>query len=73
MALEFVGFPRALGRKRVAISNNAETSRIDSDSMTPLKRMYCGKMDVSFERPPLEALPRDILVSVIVPFFELRI
>lgn len=73
MALGFVGCPRALGRKRVAISNNAENSRIDSDVMTPLKRMYSGKMDVNFERSPLEALPQDILVSVEVHFFELRV
>ena len=72
MALEFLGRPRALGRKRVAISSNAETSS-GSDSMAPLKRMCSGKMDVSFERSPLEALPQDLLVSVEVSFFEHRI
>ncbi|XP_027347737.1 F-box protein At1g61340-like [Abrus precatorius] len=68
MALGFEGYSytRALGRKRVVVSNNGESSSLDSNSaMTPLKRMCSGRINFNSERSRLEALPLDILIRVL--------
>ncbi|KAJ1388097.1 F-box-like domain superfamily [Sesbania bispinosa] len=68
MALGFEGYSytRALGRKRVVVSNNVEASPLDSSPvMTPLKRVCSGRITINEERSRLEALPLDILIRVL--------
>ncbi|KAK7319606.1 hypothetical protein RJT34_04329 [Clitoria ternatea] len=66
LGFEGYSYTRALGRKRVVVSNNVETSSIDSNSgVTPLKRMCSGKITFNCERSRLEALPLDVLIRVL--------
>ncbi|KAK7412272.1 hypothetical protein VNO78_03724 [Psophocarpus tetragonolobus] len=51
-----------LGRKRVVVSNDVETS---PQVTTPFKRMCSKKISPNSERSLLEALPQDILVKVL--------
>ncbi|KAE9591532.1 hypothetical protein Lal_00039080 [Lupinus albus] len=63
MALGFDNcFARALGRKRVVISNNLKASK---PMNTPLKRVCSGRFTSISERSCLEALPFDILIKVL--------
>lgn len=68
MALGFDGYnyTRALGRKRVVVSNKVEASTHGSNPvMTPLKRVCSGRFTSISERSCLEALPFDILIRVL--------
>lgn len=66
LGLGFVKSTRGLGRKRVLITNVAESLlSSESEIKTPLKRQCSLRMiDLEFDqRSSLEALPQDILVS----------
>lgn len=63
LELGFVKYTRALGRKRIGISNNGEPSPTDSYPSTPLKKQRSGKLVSDSETSALEALPQEILVS----------
>ena len=60
MALGFEGFSytTALGRKRVVLLHNGEV-------LSPLKRTRSEKITLDSDRSPLEALPLEILVSIV--------
>ncbi|OIW13863.1 hypothetical protein TanjilG_31752 [Lupinus angustifolius] len=63
MALGFDNcYARALGRKRVVVSNNVEASNPMNSS---LKRVCSGTFSSISERSSLEALPFDILIKVL--------
>lgn len=66
LGFESYSYGRALGRKRVVVSNNnAEASPLGSSPvMAPLKRVCSGRFSFNSERSRLEALPQDVLVSV---------
>ncbi|KAK3188118.1 hypothetical protein Dsin_027679 [Dipteronia sinensis] len=66
LGLGLVRFTRGLGRKRILISNVAETSS-EKITRTPLKRQCSARM-VDFEsdeRFQFEILPQDILIRII--------
>ncbi|KAB2601134.1 F-box protein SKIP27-like [Pyrus ussuriensis x Pyrus communis] len=67
--LGFVKYTRALGRKRIGISNNGEeASPADLYPKTPLKKQRSGNMIWESETAAssaLEALPQEILIKVV--------
>lgn len=69
MGLQFEGYTygRALGRKRVVISNNGDSSSIEScATRTPLKRLCSGTfISSNSEMSRLETLPQDLLIRVL--------
>ncbi|KAM1363730.1 hypothetical protein ACFX15_028076 [Malus domestica] len=69
MELGFVKYTRALGRKRIGISNNGEeASPADLYPNTPLKKQRSGKMiweSKTAASSALEALPQEILIKVV--------
>lgn len=67
LGFESYSFGRALSRKRIVVSNNAEDSSVQIESdpvIAPLKRMCSDKFTFNCERSRLEALPQDLLVSI---------
>lgn len=65
LGLGFVRYTRALGRKRILISNNFEASPIDSAPKISSKKRCGERMTLESERSLLEALPQDILIRVL--------
>ncbi|BFG27654.1 F-box protein [Prunus yedoensis var. nudiflora] len=65
LELGFVKYTRALGRKRIGISNNGEASPTDSYPSTPLKKQRSGKLIWDSETSALEALPQEILIKIV--------
>ncbi|KAM1384701.1 hypothetical protein EV1_036468 [Malus domestica] len=69
MELGFVKYTRALGRKRIGISNNGEgDSPADLYPKTPLKKQRSGEMVWESETAAssaLEALPQEILLKIV--------
>ncbi|AES90432.1 hypothetical protein MtrunA17_Chr4g0048291 [Medicago truncatula] len=64
LGFDTYSYGRALGRKRVVVSNNDEA--FESNPVTvPLKRMCSGRFDTISEKSRLEALPQDLLVRVL--------
>lgn len=64
LGFDTYSYGRALGRKRVVVSNNDEPS--ESNPVTvPLKRMCSGRFNSISEKSRLEALPQDLLVRVL--------
>ncbi|XP_061368219.1 F-box protein At1g61340-like [Gastrolobium bilobum] len=55
------GYTGTLGRKRVMVSNNGEAS----PPLTPLKRMFSGRITLNSESSSLKTLPQDILINVL--------
>ncbi|XP_061352392.1 F-box protein At1g61340-like [Gastrolobium bilobum] len=55
------GYTGTLGRKRVMVSNNGEAS----PPLTPLKRMFSGRITLNSESSSLKTLPQDILIKVL--------
>lgn len=68
LGLGFVRYTRGLGRKRILIANDEETSSFDPQIKSSLKRQCSEKM-IDFnccdERSRLEALPQDILIRIL--------
>lgn len=68
LGFEGYSYTTTLGRKRVVLSNNAEVSSLNFNSMTAPSKKMCGEK-ISFtaesERSLLEALPHDILIKVL--------
>lgn len=67
LGFDSYSYGRALGRKRVVVSNNLESSSSEDESipvMSPLKRMCSGNFHSVSEKSRLEALPQDVLVSI---------
>ncbi|XP_061350530.1 F-box protein At1g61340-like [Gastrolobium bilobum] len=64
MEIGFEGYcyTRALGRKRVLVSNNVEDSPLNPN---PLKRTCSGRMTLNSEISRLETLPHDILIRLL--------
>ncbi|OWM77531.1 hypothetical protein CDL15_Pgr016929 [Punica granatum] len=60
-----VKYTRGLGRKRIVISSNAETSPSDSAMGAPLKRQCSGRLSVESDKSALETLPQDILIRIL--------
>lgn len=59
-SVSFGGEARALGRKRIGISDFDDS---DWSPKTPLKKQRSGRFDFDTETSQLEALPQEILVS----------
>jgi len=71
LGFDTYSYGRALGRKRVVVSNNDEASSLEIDSnprMVSLKRMCSGRFNSVSEKSRLEALPQDLLVSFEINF-----
>lgn len=65
-SVSFGGEARALGRKRIGISDFEDS---DWSPKTPLKKQRSGTFDFDTETSQLEALPQEILVSPKPQFF----
>jgi len=68
LGFDSYSYGRALGRKRVVVSSNHESSSGDDEPIlvgSSLKRMCSGKFNFISEKSRLEALPQDVLVRVL--------
>ncbi|KAF8413982.1 hypothetical protein HHK36_001980 [Tetracentron sinense] len=63
--LGFVHYTRALGRKRVVISNSMDALPQSSIYRTPSKKRYGARSNTNSERSRLESLHQDILVRIL--------
>ncbi|XP_031393868.1 F-box protein SKIP27-like isoform X2 [Punica granatum] len=60
-----VKYTRGMGRKRIVIFSNVETSPDDSAMHAPLKRQCSGRLSIESDKSALETLPQDILIRIL--------